>query len=195
MYLYTNNFLDKKDMDYVNSYLFTLPYVFHPSIRTAKDGVTGLTGDTFSDTGIMLNSNIDSDVVKFLIEKFADKNNVVIHEILRSRANLTFKSTDNRPMEPHVDLRRVKKNYNFVYYANYSDGSTNLFRQRYTGDVIDPNGMETFKSFTPKAGYALFFDGDIFHNWEYPRDNNLRFSVVINITCDVDDSVMEKVDF
>ena len=84
-------------MEYVNSYLFNLPYVFHPSIRTSKDGVTGLTNDTFSDTGIMLNSNLDSDVVNFLIEKFADKNKVVINEILRSRANLTFKSTDNRP--------------------------------------------------------------------------------------------------
>ncbi|MGA1048898.1 MAG: hypothetical protein ACO3UU_12890 [Minisyncoccia bacterium] len=182
-------------MSYTNNYLFSLPYNFQHSIHVAKDGIVGLTSDQYSDTGIMLKEPLDEKFVKFLIEKFANKNNVKIKEILRGRANLTFRSIDQRPMEPHVDLRRVKKNYNFVYYANDADGNTNLFDKKYTGEHVDVNDLNIFKSFKPKAGHALFFDGDIFHNWEYPKEVNFRFSVVINIVCDVDEAIMEKVPF
>jgi hypothetical protein len=173
-----------------------LPYYYRKSINAQRDGIVGFEAeDKYSDTGIMLNEPLNEEFVKFLIEKFASKNNIKIIEILRGRANLTCRSSDNRPMDPHVDLRRVVKNYNFVYYANDSDGCTNLFSQKYTGENIDVDSLKIFKSFTPQSGYALFFDGDIFHNWEYPDKNNFRFSVVINITCEVDESLMEKVPF
>jgi hypothetical protein len=98
-------------------------------------------------------------------------------------------------MEPHVDLRRVVKNYTLGYYANDADGSTNIYSNKYTGEHIDGDSLELYKSFTPKAGYALFFDGDIFHNWEFPSEADFRFSIVINLVCDVDESMLEPVDF
>lgn len=195
MYLYTNNFLTPEEVEYVQNRLANIEYVFRYSIRAAKDNIVGLTGTKYSDRGILAKEPLDEDIVNFLISKFAEKNNIKIHEILRGRANLTVKSNDKNGMEPHVDLRRIKHLYNFVYYANDSDGNTNLFRKKYTGQEIDGDSLELYKSFSPKAGYALFFDGDIFHNWEYPDKSDFRFSVVINITCDVDESIMEKVDF
>ncbi len=195
MYLYTNNFLTEEEKIFIRNRLLNIPYYFLPSIRAAKDEVVGLIGEKYSDSGIMCREPLEQDIVEFLINKFAQKNNIVIKEILRGRSNFTFRSIDERPMEPHVDLKRIKKNFNFVYYANNSDGNTNLYKKKYTGEKIDGDSLELFKSFSPKDGYALFFDGDIFHNWEYPKKNDFRLSVVINLTCDIDESVMNKVNF
>jgi hypothetical protein len=195
MYLHTNNFLSKEEIEFVKEKLLSIPFRFRHSIEGARDGVVGLTNENYSDSGVMLIEPLDEEIVKFLINKFAEKNNVKIKKILRARANLNFKSNDTRPLDPHVDLRRKIKNYNFVYYANDSDGYTTLFSQKYTGEPVDPDKLEVFKSFKPQAGYALFFDGDIFHNWENPKNFNYRLSVVVNIDCEVDESVMEQVPF
>ena len=195
MYLYVNNFLTEEEVIDVRNYLFYQKYTFIESIKAAKDNVTGLISDKFSDNGIMVIHEFDPEFAKNLINKFAEKNNIKIHKILRQRSNLTFRSKEPRPMEPHVDLRRREKNYTFVYYANDSDGNTNLYDKRYTGKEVDPNSLTLYKSFEPKAGHALFFDGDIFHNWEYPKESDFRSSIVINVVCEVDESIMEKVPF
>ncbi len=195
MYLYTNNFLTPAEVYTLKGQICSQPYSFRPSINAAKDGVVGLTGKNYSDRGILVNEPLDDKIVRFIVDKFAEKNNVVVHEILRGRANLTCKTNDPRPMEPHVDLRRVRKNFNMVYYVNDADGSTNLYRKKYTGEHVDGDSLELYKSFSPQEGYALFFDGDIFHNWEYPAEADFRFSVVINLICDVDESILEQVDF
>jgi hypothetical protein len=195
MYLYTNNFLTPAEVYYLKGQICSQPYYFRPSINAAKDGIVGLTGNNYSDRGILVNEPLDDKILNYIIEKFAAKNNITVHKILRGRANLTCKTNDPKPMEPHVDLRRVVKNYNLVYYVNDADGATNLYRQKYTGEHVDGDSLELYKSFTPKEGYALFFDGDIFHNWEYPNEADFRFSVVINLVCDVDESRLESVDF
>jgi hypothetical protein len=195
MYLYVNNFLTEEEVIYARNFLFSQKYRFIESIGAAKDNVVGLTSNNFSDNGIMVVDFLDLNFATFLINKFAKKNNVKIKKILRQRGNLTFRSKEQRPMDPHVDLRRVEKHYTFVYYVNDSEGNTNLYNKRYTGEEVDPDSLTLFKSFEPKAGYALFFDGDIFHNWEYPKESDFRSSVVINIVCEIDESIMEKVPF
>ena len=194
MYKYTNNFLTPEEVVYLKNKIQGLPYLFvRPN--AAKDRIVGLTGSKYSDKGILVNEPLDKDIVDYIVERFAAKNNVTVHKILRGRANLTCKTNDPRPMEPHVDLRRVVKNYNLVYYANDADGSTNFYSKKYTGEHVDGDSLELYKSFTPKAGYALFFDGDIFHNWEFPIEADFRFSIVINLVCDVDESMLDPVDF
>lgn len=194
MYIWTNNFLTKEEVDYVYRSLMQLGYRLDHSVHAAKDGVVGLVGD-YSDCGIFVNTPLDEDLVKFIMERFAKKNNIKIHEYLRTRAHITFKTNDKRGMDPHVDLRRRQHNWTFVYYANDSDGNINLFKKKWDGSYVDGNSLELYKSFEPKAGYALFFDGDIYHNWEYPDKTNFRYSVVINITGEIDESILEPIDF
>ena len=143
----------------------------------------------------MVNQPVREDLTLFVITRFAQKNNVKIKKVLRSRANFTLKSVDERPGDIHVDLRRTTKNYTFVYYANDCDGNTNLYNKKYTGEHVNADDLEIYKSFKPQSGYGLFFDGDIFHNWESPRTSDYRFSLIINIECEVDESVLEKITF
>lgn len=194
MYIWTNDFLTEEERNHVYRSLVQLPYYLDHSVHAAKDGVVGLIGD-YSDCGILAHTPLNQELVSFIMDRFAAKYNVKVHEYLRTRAHITFRVNDKRGMDPHVDLRRRQHNYTFVYYANDSDGNINLFKKRWNGEYVDGNSLELYKSFTPKAGYALFFDGDIYHNWENPDKTNFRYSIVINIACDVDESLLEKVDF
>ena len=91
------------------------------------------------------------------------------------------KFSDNGIMDPHVDLRMKYESFTCVYFANNSDGNTNLYNERYTGKEITQDELTLYKSFKPEAGGLLMFDGDIFHSWEYPYENDFRSSMVINI--------------
>lgn len=188
MYIYDNDFLTEEEKIRYAKEMKSAPYLFFDSIEAAKDNIVGIYGNKFSDNGIMTAGSNDwsipdplRDVGKEIIGKFAKKHNFEIENILRIRTNLTFRSFDRRPMDPHVDLRMKYESFTCVYFANNSDGNTNLYNERYTGKEITQDELTLYKSFKPEAGGFLMFDGDIFHSWEYPYENDFRSSMVINV--------------
>lgn len=101
-------------------------------------------------------------------------------EIHRVRGGLSTIHSDGGIHFPHVDF--PFPHYTFLYYVNDSDGDTILFNEKFdiNKDVYDQHDDFTiFKSFTPKRGKAILFNGLTYHSSSNPQHHESR--VVINM--------------
>jgi hypothetical protein len=129
--------------------------------------------------------------LSLLVERFAKRNNLEILEILRMKFNLMIsnESINNKINTPHVDFSKKFfelntyasdiKHFVLLCYINDSDGPTVIYNEK------DP--VNSFKELSvkdqvmPKAGRAIFFEGDQYHSSSFPVNNTRRMVLNINI--------------
>jgi hypothetical protein len=109
---------------------------------------------------------------------------IVLNKIIRTRLNVTFPSQDRRPNVGHVDLAGAFKHYVFLYFLNDSDADTILYSQKFDGTEPTQEDLTELVRFTPKAGTAVLFNGDLIHSWEHPHEYDYRCSFIINVDVD-----------
>ena len=116
-----------------------------------------------------------------LMERFADKHGLELKEVIRTRTNVSFRTLDPRPTQPHVDLRNSRKHFVFLYYINSCDGDTILFDQKADGEFHTQEDLIELQRFKPVGGGALLFNGDYFHTWEHPTNFDYRATINLNV--------------
>ena len=126
-----------------------------------------------------------------LVKTFARKNNLDILEITRMKFNLMVnsKSIKNQVNTPHVDWTKkfVKldkygsdaKHFVLLCYINDSDGPTIIYNEKYP--VKDFKDLSIKEKIDPKAGRAIFFEGDQYHSSSFPIEHSKRMVLNINL--------------
>jgi hypothetical protein len=126
-----------------------------------------------------------------LVQKFAKNNNIEVLEITRMKFNLMVnsKSIKNETNTPHVDwtnkfTRPISddleaKNYVLLCYINDSDGPTIIYNEKYP--VKSFKNLSVKEKINPKAGRAIFFEGDQYHSSSFPTNYNKRMVLNINL--------------
>lgn len=101
--------------------------------------------------------------------------------LLRCKANLTFRATDqSEDMIPHVDY--IHPNLSMIYYLHDCDGDTIVYNE--TVDDFDGNHVPDTDRLTvldrvqPKANRLIIFNGNKFHTGLLPKESSRR--IVIN---------------
>jgi hypothetical protein len=188
-YIYDSALLEDNEVQSIVDEILLAPFYMDPSIKAAKDGIVGITGDKFSDRLIMVAGSNDPDhhdplrkAAKYAVDKFCDKYGFDLLDIYRTRTNLTFMSKDLRPTMPHVDLRGKYKHYVFIIYLNDCDGDTVMFDLKMDGTIHTQDELVEKKRFSPAKGAVAVFDSDYFHTWHHPAESDYRLSMVVNIS-------------
>jgi len=126
-----------------------------------------------------------------LVERFAKKNNLEVLEILAMKFNLIVnnKTIKNKTNIPHVDFPKdfFRSKYqeedvnHFVLlcYINDSDGPTVIYNEKDQG--LEIKELSIKEKIDPKAGRAIFFEGDQYHSSSFPVNSNKRMVLNINI--------------
>ena len=92
--------------------------------------------------------------------------NIKVKEVLRVRCGLFYKNASKSKHRHHVDLLEPHKT--LIYYANDSDGPTNI----YENDKI-------VQKIQPKKGRCFIMDGSVWHSSSHPK--NTPYRIVVNI--------------
>lgn len=187
IFIYDDNFLDKGVIENIeNDVLYGKPFWYSRIGGALTDGIHGIAGDQFIDYPLFVNSDMDNNnpnsvfpIAQFILNKFAEKNNLKIKEITRSRSNVSHPALDRRHTPPHVDNR--DEHYVFIYYVNDSDGDTNIYNEKYDGTSRTQDDLTLFKSITPKAGLGVMFSGKVFHTWQPPLNTKARCIINMNV--------------
>jgi hypothetical protein len=129
--------------------------------------------------------------LSLLVERFAKKNNLEILEILRIKFNLmtSNKSIKNKVNKPHVDFSKKffestaydpdTNHFVLLCYINDSDGSTIIYNEKDPFDSL--KGLSIKEKINPKAGRAIFFEGDQYHSSSFPSEYSNRMVLNINL--------------
>lgn len=144
-----------------------------------------------------IKSNVDEDIVEIVknIEKNAlDKIN------LKLLKNYRYKLSCYPPLSPYPDnelfLRQIHTDKEIphlviVYYANDTEGSTTIFRNKLgtnnnSNEIVEKeaimgnfNNVEKLVSVSPKQGRVVIFDGILLHAPGWPTQQN-RYIVNYN---------------
>lgn len=187
IFIYDDNFLDENTIKNIeNDVLYGKPFWYSRIGGALTDGIHGIAGDQFVDYPLFVNSDMDDNnptsvfpIAKFVLEKFAEKNNLKINKITRSRSNVSHPALDRRHTPPHIDNR--DEHYVFIYYVNDSDGDTNVYNEKYDGTSRTQDDLTLFKTITPKAGLGVMFSGKVFHTWQPPLNTKARCIINMNV--------------
>jgi hypothetical protein len=126
-----------------------------------------------------------------LVNKFAKNNNIEVLEILRMKFNLMINSKNikNEINTPHVDwtnknfeineYNKDMKHFVLLCYINDSDGPTVIYNEKYP--VKSFKELSVKEKINPKAGRAIFFEGDQYHSSSFPIDFTTRMVLNINL--------------
>lgn len=126
-----------------------------------------------------------------LVNRFANKNNLKILEISRMKFNLMInsRSIKNVINTPHVDWTKKFfqpnendmdiKHFVLLCYINDSDGPTIIYNEKYP--VKNVKDLSIKEKINPKAGRAIFFEGDQYHSSSFPTNYNTRMVLNINL--------------
>jgi hypothetical protein len=126
-----------------------------------------------------------------LVNKFAKNNNIEVLEILRMKFNLMINSKNikNEINTPHVDWTNKNfkisednkdiKHFVLLCYINDSDGPTVIYNEKYP--VKSFKELSVKEKINPKAGRAIFFEGDQYHSSSFPIDFTTRMVLNINL--------------
>lgn len=129
--------------------------------------------------------------ISLLVKRFAQNNNLEILEILRIKFNLMLnnKNIKNKVNKPHVDFSKKffesnsyssdTKHFVLLCYINDSDGSTIIYNEKDPFDNL--NELSIKEKINPKAGRAIFFEGDQYHSSSFPSEHSKRMVLNINI--------------
>ena len=91
-------------------------------------------------------------------------------EILQGRSFLQFPlvNVDTSVVDtPHIDLDEGWEHAVVLYYVVDSDGDTIIYNEK-----VESEEYTIKKSFTPKQGRVVLFDGGLYHTAEQPLNNN-----------------------
>lgn len=187
IFIYDDNFLDLDTVRGIeDDVLYSRPFFYSRVGGALTDGIHGIGGDNFIDYPLWVNSDMKDEnphsvfpIAKFVLGKFAEKNQISIKEITRSRSNVSHPAIDRRHTPPHVDNR--DDHYVFIYYVNDSDGDTNIYKEKYDGTVRTESDLNLFKAITPKAGLGVLFSGKVFHTWQPPLNTKARCIINMNV--------------
>jgi hypothetical protein len=131
------------------------------------------------------------DELALLVNKFAKKNNIEVLEISRMKFNLMVNSKNikNEINPPHVDQTNKffkpsqddpdVKLFVLLCYINDSDGPTIIYNEKYP--VTNFKELSIKDKIYPKAGRAIFFEGDQYHSSSFPIDSTMRMVLNINL--------------
>jgi hypothetical protein len=128
-----------------------------------------------------------------ILNKFCEKHNIVIDEIVRIKSNLTL--NESRPWvpqinAPHTDLgpsaslpENSNKHYVFLYYVNDSDGPTTIYNEAPlpSNQKYAPENLTVLEQVLPAEGKAVFFEGSRVHSSSTPRISDFRCVININL--------------
>jgi len=126
-----------------------------------------------------------------LVDRFAKKNNLEVLEITRMKFNLMVnsKSIKNEINTPHIDWTKKFfetnqynndiKHFVLLCYINDSDGPTIIYNEKYP--VKNFKDLSIKEKVSPKAGRAIFFEGDQYHSSSFPTNYNTRMVLNINL--------------
>lgn len=189
-YIYDEYLMNKDEAEEVLHRISVEPFYFQSQgIGAAEDGIVGIRGSSFLDRPILVSgSNYPNDidnlrpVAKSILDRFMAKHGLEYDEVIRTRTNISFRTSDPRPTIPHVDLLGETKHYVFLYYLNSSDGDTILFSQKGDGSYRSHLDLSEMKRFSPVGGGALLFNGDYLHTWEHPTVSDYRSTMNLNIS-------------
>jgi hypothetical protein len=121
-----------------------------------------------------------SDEAEDILNIFAKRNNIVVDNIFRVKANIVVGNSqnDNTYHFPHVDS--INPHYVFLYYVNDSDGDTVFFNEFFNGEKIKK--ITEFDRVKPKAGLGVVFNGLQYHASSSPIESKFRCVLNINFT-------------
>lgn len=126
-----------------------------------------------------------------LVERFAKNNNLEILEIVRMKFNLMInsKSIKNEINTPHIDWTKKFfdsnqndpdiKHFVLLCYINDSDGPTVIYNEKYP--IKNFKDLSIKEKINPKAGRAIFFEGDQYHSSSFPTNYSTRMVLNINL--------------
>lgn len=113
------------------------------------------------------------DILRLLVQKFLEKHNVQIKEVIRIKSNILTKSTNDKYHSPHIDTS--VPHLVFLYYVNDSDGDTYFFDKFYSeGFELDENELVVSRKVAPKQGRGILFNGHQYHASSSPIESNMR---------------------
>jgi hypothetical protein len=152
----------------------TVPWFYVPNTVPSHREYDGFDGFSFFTHMYYINNQKNSDffdIVFSIFEKFIEKHNIEVKEILHCRSNFMIKSDLPKITNPHVDFDFPHKV--FLYYVNDSDGDTVFFKN----DI--KNNLKEVERVSPKGGRGILFNGLTLHGIEAPVESNYR--IVVNI--------------
>lgn len=183
-----NNFLSIEEIKHLQNVMYEeprwkFPWIFNKSTNIKTDNYAILDGKNIIDSPqfvhmAMFNKQKQSpfaDTCISILNKFSSKNNIIVNDIVRIKANMILKNGNSGMHYPHVDAD--KNHLVFLYYVNDSDGDTIFFNEKYNGDKID--SLSIMKNVSPESGKAVVFDGLTYHASSSPVKSDFR--CVINI--------------
>lgn len=187
-FLYCDNFLSKEFIENIqNVVIKNQPFYFnYYETNNLKNRPNYVFGNMFEDFPFFTNGSNDfvgdkpiEHISIQIFDEFAKKFNIKNKKIIRAKSNITTKTIEKKPSWPHVDS--VNNHFVFLYYVNDSDGDTILYNQKYSGKQYYQNNLKIFKTISPKAGSAIFFNGLYFHTYSAPLENNIRCVINVNL--------------
>jgi hypothetical protein len=112
-------------------------------------------------------------ILRELIQKFFEKHNLSIKEVIRVKANILTRSTNADYHSPHIDTDIP--HLVFLYYVNNSDGDTFFFDKFYSkGLEIEEDKLLVKEKMSPKQGRGILFNGHQYHASSSPNQSDLR---------------------
>lgn len=180
-----DDLLDDKEKDHVENFLRDPKFpwflsVGHNHYTTSKQDIEKNANTKSSECVLLthvfyLDSLRNSDnyhLSDFVLNIFLERSQYPFTSLLRSKANLTLKSSNNIGLytTPHVDF-----NHNhsvLIYYANDSDGDTTIFQDHLAETVLE--------NIQPKKGRFLLFDGGLYHAAGLNKVSDLRINLNFN---------------
>ena len=187
-FFYSDNFLSKEEvLGIENNVMYLQPFFLNPAEITSDINTPGyVIGDMFSDYPFLVsgnNSNSPEGPILKICYSILSKLNIFNIlgpvRVVRSKSNLTSRTTELRLSWPHVD--NDEKHFVVIYYVNDSDGDTVIYNQKYSGKVYNQSELTVFKTITPKAGSIVIFDGSMYHTNYAPQKNNFRCVINMNL--------------
>jgi hypothetical protein len=138
------------------------------------------TYEAFQLTHVFVRNDVENSgfarIAYRLLERFSQKSGIDISKLLRVKANLQYKRTDESGQynTPHVDSM-VRESKVLIYYVDDSDGDTFIF-DRVLGD--GQKHYRVTERVAPKKGRFVLFDNERYHAGTNPRVADKR--IVIN---------------
>lgn len=189
-----DDILETAESDYVEQFLKDprFPWFFADTKNSSTVHPEYLQLDSDSNTRetmllghlFYLNSeqqSLNYKISDFILDRFIGRSGIVFKSLIRSKANLQFKSTElNRTnyTTPHVDS--LSSHTVLIYYVNNSDGNTVIFDRELGQNKKEYN---IIKEVEPKKGRFLLFDGIHYHAAKFSLLSNVRININFNILC------------
>ena len=167
IYTIQDDFLPPQDFEYVKDSLMSRHMIWHYNDYTISKEydhepqfIHNFIGIENGHGGIIKSQYIDA--VSPILNRIPN-----LCTMIRCKANLTLRDTENRETGMHVDTEKSFDGYTSIYYLNTTDGGT-IFE---TGEIAEC-----------KANRLVTFNNRVKHSGLHCTDKNRRIIVNLNYT-------------